>query len=215
MNINQKYIYVLFSSTPSKMGKFIRTVTNNEYNHVSICLYSEEMTVYSFARIFKNHPFYGGFVKESSARFIDNNQCALVKLCAIPVGDEQHEDLLRYVEQMEDNAEKYVYNHLSIIGALFKKKVRVKHAYTCVEFTTKLLTKSGAVPQLQKQTFYTIDDLEKRLMQFVVYEGPFEDMLYNVSNQDDTFHHNQNYYAGMYLAFCTNAKLVYSFLRSS
>lgn len=214
MSYEQKYIYVMFSSTPFKMGKFIRKITNYEFNHVSVCLHTKEMTMYSFARIFKGHPFYGGFVKESSARFIHNETCAHVKLCAIPVSDTQYNRLKKYVEQMEDDSDKYVYNHLSVIGAVFKKKVKVKDAYTCVEFTTKLLNKSEALPQMDKNKFYGIRELEETLAQYVVYQGPFENMRLEVNNHGDTFYKNKNYYTGMYLAFCTNARLFYSFFRS-
>lgn len=211
----QRVIYVMFSSTPSKIGKMIRTLTKHPYNHVSLCLNADEMTVYSFARIYKNHPFYGGFVKESTSRFLVDNHSTQVKLCAIPVSEEQYMHLTNVVRQMEEDAHQYTYNHLSIIAGIFKKKVQVKNAYTCVEFTAKLLTKSKALPQIDTETFYDIEMLEQKLSRYVVYEGFFEDLRFKWNNRGDTFDANQSYYTGMYLAFSANAKLVYSFIRST
>ncbi|MER2105983.1 MAG: hypothetical protein ABS949_03510 [Solibacillus sp.] len=215
MHNRERFIYVMFSSTPSKIGKIIRTVTKHPYNHVSLCLNADEMTVYSFARIYKNHPFYGGFVKESTSRFMMDNHLTQVKLCAIPVSEEQYEHLTTVVQQMEQDADQYTYNHLSIIGGIFKKKVQVKNAYTCVEFTTNLLTKSNALPQIDAHTFYDIEMLEQQLNRYTVYEGPFEHLHFKWNNHGDTFDADQSYYTGMYLAFSANARLVYSFIRST
>lgn len=215
MHKKERFIYVMFSSTPSKIGKIIRTLTKHPYNHVSLCLNADEMTLYSFARIYKNHPFYGGFVKESPSRFVMEDDCAHVKLCAIPVTEERYVQLTKVVTEMEQQAHQYTYNHLSIIGGIFKKKVQVKNAYTCVEFTTKLLTKSEVLPQMEQQKFYDIEMLENKLARYTVYEGPFEQLHVNWNDQGDTFEAHQRYYTGMYLAFSANAKLVYSFLRSS
>lgn len=210
----ERFIYVMFSSTPSKIGKVIRTLTKHPYNHVSLCLNTDEMTVYSFARIYKNHPFYGGFVKESTSRFLMDNHRTQVKLCAIPVTEERYAYLTEVVAEMEQQSHQYTYNHLSIIAGIFKKKVHVKNAYTCVEFTTQLLKKSRALPQIDLHAFYDIEMLEQKLDRYTVYEGPFEQLHFKWNNKGDHFEASKSYYSGMYLAFSANAKLVYSFIRS-
>lgn len=213
MENKQKNIYVLFSSTPYKLGEFIRKVTNHEYNHVSICLDIEGVRLYSFARIFKRYPFYGGFVKESTARFNYKGKCAAVKLCSIPVNDEQYEAIKKYVLEMEQSQELYLYNHFSAVATVFKKRVEVKNAYTCVEFATIILNSINHLPQSNAQHFYSVSDLETILQQYVVYEGPFNDMALRINDDEDTFDKENKVYTGMYLTLTANARLVYFLMR--
>ena len=212
--MNEKYVYIIFSSTPFKLGKLIRKVTNYKFNHVSVCIDAEETTVYSFARHFKDFPFYGGFVKESSARYIHNDECAYVKLCAIPVTDDQHVKLKRFVAEMEKHPDKYIYNHFSAVGSLFHKKVKIKNAYTCVEFVTTLLNECDVMPEIDIRKYYPMKDLEKSLNQYVVYEGSFKEMSFYLNDQEDTFYQAADPYTGIFLTFYTNMRLFYTFLRN-
>ena len=79
------YIYVVFSSTPYKIGKTIRMLTGEKYNHVSISLDAELTQMYSFARRYYKTPFYGGFVKESLSRYQLNQNKATIKICKMGV----------------------------------------------------------------------------------------------------------------------------------
>ena len=82
--MSQYTIRVVFSATPTRMGKFIRATTNARYNHVSVSL-REGGPLYSFSRKYCNVPFCGGFVKESPLRYQNGNRKAHVRICTIPV----------------------------------------------------------------------------------------------------------------------------------
>ena len=62
-------IYIVFSSTPTGMGRLIRLATRNQYNHVSLSFESDIQKLYSFARYHRTIPLYGGFVVESVLRY--------------------------------------------------------------------------------------------------------------------------------------------------
>ena len=215
MTSDQRFLFIMFSSTPSKMGQFIRRITKNKYNHVSLCIDVEGVTLYSFARKYKRHPFYGGFVRESSLRFIHNNKFADIKLCAIPVSNLQYEIVKDLLQMMESNKEAYVYNHFSAIGTIVNKRVTVKNAYTCVEFITSVLSIAGIISVAKSQKICAIKDLENLLEGHAIYEGTFEQMAFQINNVGDKFAVNKKLYIGTFKAFYSNSKLLYSLLRST
>ena len=167
------YIYVVFSSTPYKIGKTIRALTGEKYNHVSIALDAELTQMYSFARRYYKTPFYGGFVKESLSRYQLNQNKATVEICKIPVTKLQHERIRIRMRQMLRNSKRYLYNHISIFGTLVKRPVKTKGAYTCAEFCVLILNELGF--KLDSKKYYTIGELENLLHEYAVYTGPIPD----------------------------------------
>ena len=66
------FLYIVVSSTPSRMGHFIRRITGQDYNHISVSLDPQLLTMYSFARRYYRTPLFGGFVQETPARYCIN-----------------------------------------------------------------------------------------------------------------------------------------------
>ena len=62
-------VYIVFSATPTGMGRLIRKATRNRYNHVSLSLSRDIHKMYTFARLHRTIPLYGGFVVESILRY--------------------------------------------------------------------------------------------------------------------------------------------------
>ena len=87
----KRFFYVAFLSTPYKMGEFIRKMTGFPYNHTAISLSSKMKYLYSFSRHYKNAPFYGGFTKESVLRYRKKDNFAKIKICAVPVSEENYQ----------------------------------------------------------------------------------------------------------------------------
>ncbi|MBR4864580.1 MAG: hypothetical protein IKU07_08385 [Oscillospiraceae bacterium] len=164
------FIYVVFSSTPYKIGKTIRCLTGEQYNHVSIALDAELTQMYSFARRYYKTPFYGGFVKESLSRYQLNEQKAIIRICKIPVTKHQHDRIRIRTRQMLKNSKRYLYNHISILGTLVKRPIKTKGAYTCAEFCVLILNELGFA--LNSSKYYSLSDLVNILQEYVVYTGP-------------------------------------------
>lgn len=164
------YIYVVFSATPYRIGKAIRRITGEPYNHISIALDEDLGRIYSFARRYYHTPLYGGFVRESLSRYHVKGQSAQVHICKLPVTAEQFRSLEALLEEMHHQQDQYLYNHISALGAVVHKTIRAKHAYTCVEFCVKVLHSLGE--DLDPGKYYSIGDVLQKLSSHAVYTGP-------------------------------------------
>jgi len=168
--MEQQNIYVVFSSTPYKMGKAIRALTRETYNHVSISLDESLSKMYSFSRRYNRTPFYGGFVRESVSRYHRKGHTAQIRVCRLQITQEQYRTLENHINALFAQKERYLYNHLSASTALLHKPVKVRDAYTCVEFCVEILRSCGI--DVDPDSYYSVGDLEKMLHSFTIYTGP-------------------------------------------
>lgn len=171
MDTDQKYLYVLFSATPYRMGRMIRFMTGEPYNHVAIALEEDLKEMYAFARRYYRTPFYGGFVTEHPYRYHHKGNTAHICLCRLPVTPEQWNKLNNRLAHMRSHSHRYLYNHLSVLAALFRQKISVRDAYTCAEFTVSVLQELGY--DFSSRKFYSIGDIARKLSPFCCYEGDF------------------------------------------
>ena len=167
--MDQQYIYIVFSSTPYTTGKLIRRFTKETYNHVSISLDRELTKMYSFSRRYYRTPLYGGFVHETRSRYKFNEQPTQICLCALPITEAQYNEITQLLEKMHQENSFYIYNHLSLLGAVVHRPIRTKDAYTCVEFCVKVLQDLGV--DVQQGKYYTVGDVQHILAPYVVYTG--------------------------------------------
>ena len=171
MDSQQKYLYVIFSATPYRMGRFIRMVTGYAYNHVAIATEEDLSKLYAFARRFYRTPFYGGFVAEHPCRYHHNGVSAAIRLYRLPLTNRQWDRLQEILLTMRNQADRYLYNHLSALLAPLHIKVKVKNAFTCAEFAVSVLSSLGF--DFDTRHFYTIGDISDRLESYHIYSGDF------------------------------------------
>jgi hypothetical protein len=160
------YLYVVFVSTNTIMGKGIRLFTRNKYSHVTIAFDRDLRSMYSFARYHINSPIYGGFVVERPGRYLHGEQDVLVKICEIPVEQKEYKRIRQEIEYFQQNREVMIYNTLNALLSLLGKSLDAKNMYTCLEFATHLLR----YPRMN-----AIRELERRLEVHVVYTGSLRD----------------------------------------
>ncbi len=156
------YLYVVFISTNTIMGKGIRLLTRNKYSHVTIAFERDLRAMYSFARYHINSPIYGGFVVERPGRYLHGEKDVLVKICKIPIEPEEYERVCQEIEYFQQNREVMIYNTINALLSLLGKRLDVKDMYTCLEFATHLLR----YPRMN-----AIRELERRLEEHEVYTG--------------------------------------------
>ena len=167
--MKEQFLYIVFSSTPCRMGAFIRRCTGNDFNHVSIGLDRTLEPLYSFARRYYHTPFYGGFVRETLSRYCIHGQAATIRVFRLPVTQDQASALDRKFAQMLTNQDTYLYNYLSALAVPFKKTVPLSNAYTCIEFCVHILHSIGL--PLMPGSFYSLRDLETLLHPYELYTG--------------------------------------------
>lgn len=181
----QKYLYILFSATPYRMGSMIRTITGEPYNHVSIATGADLTSIYSFARRYYHTPFYGGFVSEDPCRYRHNGRTSKIRLYRLPLTSAQWQRLQDMLEDMKEHADRYLYNHLSAMVAPLHCKIRVRKAFTCAEFTVNVLSSLGF--DFDPNRFYTIGAIADRLSAYHIYTGTFPES--DTRPRDTSFFH--------------------------
>ena len=205
-------LYVVFSSTPYRLGSFIRVMTRNEFNHVAISLESDLSELYSFARHYRNTPFYGGFVKETIARYRNRDRIARIKVCAIDLTEEQYARAKAHLSEMYRHSDEYLYNMLSAIILPLHRSIRLPNAYTCVEFVTYFLRLIGVSPKTDPARTYSIRNLEQLLDPATVYCGEFPHA--DSPRLADPFDRKQTVLAATLLTVTANARLLSMLLRN-
>ena len=176
--MDKRYIYIVFSSTPNRIGRTIRAVTGEAYNHASIALDEKLTRMYGFARRYYRTPLYGGFVRETLSRYHHKGQSSHFCVCRLPVTDEQYCQLDALLTEMFENREHYLYNHLSAVVSLFRCQAKAKDAYTCIEFIVQLLCDLGL--PLEPGRHYTVCNVLDILKPYEVYNGPIAQDEYDL-----------------------------------
>ncbi len=179
----ESYIYVIFSATPYRMGRFIRSITSAKYNHVSIALDEQFTQMYSFSRRYYRTPLYGGFVKESLSRFYVKGKQTHIHVFKIPTTQEKRNAIAKRLKAMLAQKDKYLYNHLSVLLTPIKRQVKIPDAYVCVEFCVDILQQAGIDVRMDK--YYSLSELEQVLSPYSAYTG--------LMPQTDEY--DQNYYS--------------------
>ncbi len=179
------YIYVVFSTTPYKLGGFIRFITGCKFNHVSVAFDKDLYEMYSFARYHKNTPLYGGFVRESFSRFINGEKCANIKVCKIKADSKQLERCKKFIKNCEEN--NYKYNLFSAILYPFSKDLKIKNSYTCIEFCLEILRIVEYSLGLKKDEFCSTKKLSQILADKTVFSGQINNYISSNYFNEDTF----------------------------
>ncbi len=208
----QKCLYVVFSSTNGGIGRFIRFMTKNQYNHTSVTLDPTLSTLYSFARYHKSAPFYAGFVCESCLRY--QSQEAKIKVAAIPLTEEQFDKAKEFFDDVKGNKDSYIYNLLSAITNITHRKININKAYTCVEFAVKTIDALGVDNKISSVDFYTIKELENMLCDNIIYEGEYPNWAENADWGDDVFSSPIGFVKGSVNSLRTQARLFKRLIKS-
>ena len=164
-------IYIVFSATPTGMGRLIRRTTRNRYNHVSLSLSRDIRKMYTFARLYRTIPLYGGFVVESILRYQSFAGAAQVKICRLEVPEPQWTYLQNCLARLWSEREEYIYNTPAALASLVHLRPSISKAYTCVTFVQTILARHH-IAGVSEADPPTVRALERRLAPWTVYEGP-------------------------------------------
>ncbi len=163
--------YIVFSRTNTGIGKIIRKVTRNTYNHTSLCLDGRFYELFSFARKHVNDPFQGGLVVETPVRYLFDGADITVKVCKIDDNIFPIDRIRKRLADVRLEEKSYIYNTYGAIVSPFRIKFSPYRTFTCVEFAAYLLGIEDKI--------YSVRQLEKIFDRNKVYEGSYKQLVEN------------------------------------
>ncbi len=177
--------YIVFSRTNTGIGRIIRKVTRNTYNHTSLCLDGKFFELFSFARKHVNDPFQGGLVIETPVRYLSNGADITVKVCKIDDKVFSINEMRKRLDNVRSEEKSYIYNTYGAIVSPFRIKFSPYRTFTCVEFAAYIL---GI-----KDKIYSVRQLEKIFDCNKVYEGSYKLLVENYQHAypDDDYQERQ------------------------
>ena len=178
INNGEQYVYIILSQTGSIVSKWLKMVTKDEYNHVSLSLDKELNEMCSFGRYYAYFPFWGGFVHESTKmgalkRFKNTTS----KIVRIKVNNEQIDSIRKKINEMFSSKKKYRYDMLGVVLASMHVDYRRNYRYYCSEFVKEILINNGVInkeecPKIMKpMDFLKLSNVEE------VYTGKLHEYL--------------------------------------
>ena len=170
------YLYVMLSRSDTAMGRFIRTFTRSTFNHVSVSLDDSLSCFVSFARYRVDIPLAGGYIQEDAQRLLYRGNPLPVVIFRLEIPEAQRQGLaLLFAPAGEPDAP--IYNPLGALLSWLHLPCPVPGAYTCLEFTNRLLgTRYRSIPALQKG-----------LAPYAFFEGNLGDLVSDNGSREDLF----------------------------
>ena len=167
-----KEIYIVLTHTGTTLSGIVKFYTRKKYTHVSIGLDSKLKELYSFGRLNPYNPFVGGFVHEelnkgTFARFKNT----IGAVYSLKVTDEQYSSIIKTIEYVKENKDKYKFNVIGLFFVSINKKYQKQDSFYCAEFVKYILEKcfnKKLLPEIIKpMDFLELDNIE------LIYEGLF------------------------------------------
>jgi hypothetical protein len=143
-NVNKKFVpvFIVLTRNDTLMGKAIRTITKEYYNHASITFDHNLKHMYSFAR---RDDGKGGFIIESKAsgefsKLVNKakNPTEYSLYCSF-VSEEKYKKMVKKLNQVIKNADDYRYNILQLLKMPLGFENFNDKAMVCSEFVGNIL----------------------------------------------------------------------------
>lgn len=167
--MSDQKIYLLLTDTGSVLTRTIKLFTRKKYNHVSLAFDAALADTFSFGRKKANNPFIGGFIHEDvTSDFYSQAKCAVY---ALTVSEEQASVMRGYVSSFEKDKEKYHYNLLGLLPALFNKEWDRENYYFCSHFVSTVLVEGDVLRANKPVTLMRPADVLEALPFVPLYEG--------------------------------------------
>lgn len=176
--MNQKrYLYLMISKTDTGMGRMIRFFSHYPYNHVSLSLDPSFRHWVSFARFRQGVPLYGGFVNESSERYLARGFDPQVRIFRLAIPEEKFRRLQTLCAQADHPDCGLIYNSFDAVASMFHRTAPIPGAYTCLGFVRAVLGKH----------YLSIQALNDDLQPYLIYDGPLRSLVSDSGQRSDFF----------------------------
>lgn len=140
-----KSIYIILTKSTTALSKAIGVVTSEPYTHSSLSLDSSFKHLYSFSRLQPDKPLPAGFVVENPySGYMGLHPDMPCEVYEMKISDASYKRIQTRIEQMNANADEYLYSILGTVYCMFSIKHKRPHHYFCSQFIGELLKESGA-----------------------------------------------------------------------
>lgn len=173
--MGERKIYILLTDTGTIFTRLIKIYTRKPFNHASISFDSNFTKVYSFGRKRPNNPFIGGFVKENVRDGLFKHARGAIYSCIVT--DKQCEEMITYINEIENNKHLYRYNLTGLFLLAMRKEINRKHAFFCSQFVATVLQKGNVVQFNKHLSFITPHDLQKVDIFNLEFQGNLADIF--------------------------------------
>jgi len=168
----ESYIYLVFTKTGTWLSRVIATFSDMKYVHASISFDDSFTKMYSFGRTNPDNPFSGGFVEEDLKGGVYQKyteaRCLIYK---VKVTKLQYDSLKAELAKFQNEADKYHYNLIGLVGAKFGIPLKRKHHYFCSQFVSELLINSKIYDIDKEPEIISPSDLYSVSNMELLYEG--------------------------------------------
>ncbi len=168
----ESYIYLVFTKTGTWLSRVIATFSDMKYVHASISFDDSFTKMYSFGRTNPDNPFSGGFVEEDLKGGVYQKyteaRCLIYK---VKVTKLQYDSLKAELARFQNEADKYHYNLIGLVGAKFGIPLKRKHHYVCSQFVSELLINSKIYDIDKEPEIISPSDLYSVSNMELLYEG--------------------------------------------
>lgn len=170
-------LYLMISKTDTGVGRAIRVLSHYPYNHVSLSLDPTFHHWVSFGRFRQGVPLYGGFINESSERYLARGYDTRVRIFRLEISDEKFQRFQALCAQADRPDCGLIYNSFDALAAMFRRTVSIPGAYTCLGFVRAVLGRH----------YLTIEALNDDLQPYMIYDGPLSDLVSDSGQRTDFY----------------------------
>ncbi|MET4559570.1 hypothetical protein ABIA69_000713 [Lysinibacillus parviboronicapiens] len=170
-------IYIVLTKTGTLLSKAIGMYTGKEMNHASVAFDDGLFEMYSFGRRQLNNPLSGGFLREDAESGLFEAADCVIYRCK--VSHYQYLEMMKIVQYMYWNRDRYKYNFIGLFGVMVQKEVRRERAYFCSQFVAMLL-KAGGLKVYQNPALMTPHCIAQLPYLEQVFVGKLADYLQGV-----------------------------------
>lgn len=160
-NDNSHYVNIIFSSGNSFMQNLIKTISNCEYNHMSLALDNDFSKVYSYVgyQDVKANCKKTGFNCRNINDFPKKTICTVI---TYKISDKDYYKIKDFISRLENKDTQY--NYLSMFLIIFNIKTNtINDKYICCTFVSKILSILDDKILKKDYRLYTIKDLYELL----------------------------------------------------
>lgn len=199
-----QYLYVMISETDTGVGRIIRQLSHYRYNHVSLTTDPTLRCWYSFARFFENAPLYSGFLQEPVERFLAKGYSVPVRIFRLEISPERKRQLELLFSQA-GQATGLRYNYYDALAAIFRKKINIPGAYTCLSFGCAVLEKN----------YLTIEELNEDLQDRLYFDGELCRLVSDSGERHDRYFFHISPLQCFWITACAMANVTYRLISNS